>query len=58
MNVEREGGVGGGRGAMGLGGREKGRGIGKGGKGAPVKNRRCKFLIGCAEMSNLFTFIK
>ena len=43
---------------MGLGGREKGRGIGEGGKGAPVKNRRCKFLIGCAEMSNLFTFIK
>ena len=46
---------------------KKGRGLGREEKGAPVKNPLlfisaatgvCKFLIGCAVMSNLFTFIK
>ena len=46
---------------------KKGRELGREEKGAPVKNPLlfisaatgvCKFLIGCAVMSNLFTFIK
>ena len=63
MNVEREPGGGG----MDWEEGKKGRGLGREEKGAPVKNPLlfisaatgvCKFLIGCAVMSNLFTFIK